>query len=134
MTVDEESPLLSNHLAASEPAVASDGVRKEKLHLFGKTSIAAALLGVFIAHADEMLVLTTYETIASQFQDLSNGPWLLTGYTLGYCVALPVVSSLTFSTCSMGMWWVDAPGLHRLVDKPVGPCRVCGISLTRIIR
>ncbi|KAI9788585.1 MAG: hypothetical protein M1816_006834 [Peltula sp. TS41687] len=107
MTVDEESPLLANQLSASDqPAAASNGVGKGNGPLFGKTSIAAALLGVFLCHADDTLVLTTHETIASQFQDLSSGPWPLTGYTLGYCVALPVESAL-----------------HTPVDKQWAPFR-----------
>lgn len=35
--------------------------------------------------------MATYGAIASEFQNLSEGSWLLTGYNLGYCIALPVV-------------------------------------------
>ena len=47
--------------------------------------------GVFIASADESLVISTYSTIASQFHYLSAGSWLLVAYNFGYCIALPVV-------------------------------------------
>ena len=40
---------------------------------------------------DEQLVIATYGAIASEFQNLSDGPWLLTSYNLGYCIALPMV-------------------------------------------
>lgn len=35
--------------------------------------------------------MVTYETIAAQFDAVSDNAWILTGYNLGYCVALPVV-------------------------------------------
>jgi len=47
------------------------------------------LTGVFIANADTSLVVATYGSIASEFNSLASGPWLLTGYTLGYSIALP---------------------------------------------
>ncbi|ODA81067.1 hypothetical protein RJ55_04029 [Drechmeria coniospora] len=34
--------------------------------------------------------MVTYETIASQFDAVSDKAWILTGYNLGYCIALPV--------------------------------------------
>lgn len=36
-------------------------------------------------------MVATYASIASSFQRSSEGPWLLTMYTFGYIVALPVV-------------------------------------------
>lgn len=51
------------------------------------------LLGVFIASADEFVVLSTYTTIASEFHRLSEGSWLLVAYNFGYCISLPVVSN-----------------------------------------
>ena len=35
--------------------------------------------------------MVTYELIASRFNDVSASAWVLTGYNLGYCIALPVV-------------------------------------------
>ncbi|RAL10280.1 MFS general substrate transporter, partial [Aspergillus homomorphus CBS 101889] len=46
--------------------------------------------GTFLASVDESLVISTYSTISSQFQRLSEGSWLLVAYNLGYCVSLPV--------------------------------------------
>ncbi len=48
--------------------------------------------GVFLVNADTSLVVATYPTIASEFKNLTQGPWMLTGYTLGFSVALPAVS------------------------------------------
>jgi hypothetical protein len=45
--------------------------------------------------ADESLVMATNEEIGGYFQRSSMGPWLLSSYNLGYCLALPVVSALT---------------------------------------
>ncbi|KAM5475431.1 hypothetical protein MauCBS54593_001120 [Microsporum audouinii] len=57
--------------------------------------IIGALIGVFLAGADESMVLVTYQTIASHFQRLGDSPWVLAGYNLGYCVALPVYGKLS---------------------------------------
>ncbi|PYH97108.1 putative transporter, partial [Aspergillus ellipticus CBS 707.79] len=46
--------------------------------------------GCFLASLDESLMSTTYSTIASQFQRLTEGAWLLVAYNFGYCVSLPV--------------------------------------------
>ena len=46
---------------------------------------------MYVAGADQFFIIATYEEIASDVNGLSKAPWLLTGYNLGYCVALPVV-------------------------------------------
>jgi MFS family permease len=48
-------------------------------------------LGVFISQADATLVLATYGTIASEFNDLQNGSWLISSYMLAMCTAQPLV-------------------------------------------
>ena len=53
---------------------------------------------MFLANADSSLVVATYASIASEFRNLSDGPWLLAIYTLGYNVALPAVS---YSLCTI---------------------------------
>ncbi|KAF5858778.1 hypothetical protein ETB97_003780 [Aspergillus alliaceus] len=64
-------------------------------------TIYSTFLGVFIASADEFLVLSTYTTIASQFHRLSEGSWLLVAYNFGYCIALPMASSFSqFNNCN----------------------------------
>lgn len=56
-------------------------------------------IGIFIAIADDSFVLSTHGEIASAFQALSVGHWLVTGYNLGYLVSLPAVSWKLFSPC-----------------------------------
>lgn len=117
MEAEETTPLLPAHLPAPEPDPergphpAGNEERKLKpyrshafgiaMALFGKRlgfsgalrqDLTVGFVGVFLASADDSLVYATYGTIASHFEALSDGPLLLTGYTLGYCVALPVVS------------------------------------------
>ena len=49
--------------------------------------------GIFLANGDTSFVVATYTSIASEFKELGAASWLLTAYTFGYSVALPVVSS-----------------------------------------
>lgn len=63
-------------------------------------------------------MIATYEPIASQFQRLAEGPLLLTAYTLGYCVALPVVSrylSRSSRTCAVADLSVLESVAHQLL-------------------
>ena len=53
---------------------------------------------MFLANADTSLIVAMYALIASEFRNLSDRPWLLTIYTLGYSVALPAVS---YSLCTI---------------------------------
>ncbi|RDH24246.1 MFS general substrate transporter [Aspergillus niger ATCC 13496] len=55
-------------------------------------------LAIFIAYlGNESLVIATYDIIASEFHELSKASWLVTGYNLGYCIALPVYGTLADS-------------------------------------
>ncbi|PLB51565.1 MFS transporter, partial [Aspergillus steynii IBT 23096] len=51
--------------------------------------------GAFLASADESLMLSTFSSVASGFNLLSEGSWLLVAYNLGYCMALPVYGRLS---------------------------------------
>lgn len=96
MTVSEVEPLLPKH---HEPV--NDGQTEEegsKLSTRRIFSIVVALLGVVLANADDSFVYATYETIASEYKRLSDAPFLLTAYNLGYCVALPVYANASDST------------------------------------
>ena len=48
-------------------------------------------------------MLATYSSIASDLGKLEDGAWLLTGYQLGYSVALPVVREIEPLTSSYGL-------------------------------
>ncbi|KAJ5953450.1 major facilitator superfamily domain-containing protein [Penicillium verhagenii] len=53
-----------------------------------------ALLGVFLALADDSFVLSTHTEIASHFNHISLGSWLVTAYNLGYGMTLPLYGRL----------------------------------------
>ncbi|OJK05285.1 hypothetical protein ASPACDRAFT_38856 [Aspergillus aculeatus ATCC 16872] len=59
------------------------------LFLLGSFTIANNTRA-FLASSDESVVIATYDVIASEFHELAKGPWLVTGYNLGYCIALPI--------------------------------------------
>ncbi|KAL6233783.1 hypothetical protein BDW75DRAFT_241664 [Aspergillus navahoensis] len=86
--MSEESPLLQT--PRDEEAGEHPSPRKASDTLV----VYIAFLGVFIASADELLVISTYSAIASQFHQLSEGSWLLLAYNFGYCISLPVFSIL----------------------------------------
>ncbi|GAB1195680.1 hypothetical protein APSETT444_004942 [Aspergillus pseudonomiae] len=82
MAVNEETPLLRASRQDKQKTKA-DGER-DKL----------AVYGVFLAAADESIVLSTWSVIASEFHRLSQGSWLLAAYNFGWCVSLPVYGTL----------------------------------------
>lgn len=111
-SVGEESPLLDdvNHYVveerhsstteqelveskADEPVIGILSVLLIGKHL--KSLLFRPLLtiftAVFISQADVFLVLTTYGSIASEFNALDDGDWLLTSYLLAQSVAQPLV-------------------------------------------
>ncbi|PYI20578.1 MFS transporter [Aspergillus violaceofuscus CBS 115571] len=59
-----------------------------------RLAIFIAYLGAFLASSDESVVIATYDVVASEFHELAKGPWLVTGYNLGYCIALPIYGTL----------------------------------------
>ncbi|KAI9791588.1 MAG: hypothetical protein M1816_003674 [Peltula sp. TS41687] len=90
MVADERAPLLQERHASFESAPADKNEKKSSWSQL--LSIVVVLFGVFLANADDSFVIATYDTIASHYQQVSDAPWLLTAYNLGYLVALPVVS------------------------------------------
>lgn len=61
---------------------------------FGLWQIGS-LFGILLAYADTSLVWATHETIASRFNSLQNSSWLMTSFTIGYCVTLPLYGRLS---------------------------------------
>ncbi|KAE8139416.1 major facilitator superfamily domain-containing protein [Aspergillus pseudotamarii] len=86
MTVREETPLL--HARPKDKQNTKVGRVRDKLAVYG------SFLGVFLASADEAIVLSTWSVIASEFHSLSQGSWLLAAYSFGWCVSLPVYGTL----------------------------------------
>ncbi|KAF7592068.1 hypothetical protein BBP40_000734 [Aspergillus hancockii] len=86
MVVNEVIPLLHPN---------SDDKRKSKPNrTYDKLAVYCSFLDIFLAAADESLVLSTWSVIASQVHYLSQGSWLLGAYYFGYCVSLPVYGTL----------------------------------------
>ncbi|PBP28722.1 hypothetical protein BUE80_DR000425 [Diplocarpon rosae] len=54
-----------------------------------------ALFGIMLAYANTSLVWATHETVASRFNSLKNSSWMMTSFTIGYCVTLPLYGRLS---------------------------------------
>ncbi|KAI6713965.1 efflux pump antibiotic resistance protein [Diplocarpon mali] len=54
-----------------------------------------ALFGIMLAYANTSLVWATHETVASRFDSLKNSSWMMTSFTIGYCVTLPLYGRLS---------------------------------------
>ncbi|CEJ91340.1 hypothetical protein VHEMI07058 [[Torrubiella] hemipterigena] len=61
--------------------------------IFGLWQLGA-LVGILLAYADTSLVWATHETIASRFDALQNSSWMMTAFTIGYFVTLPMYKRL----------------------------------------
>ncbi|KAK1144983.1 hypothetical protein N8T08_004698 [Aspergillus melleus] len=65
----------------------------------GKQSNASVVygtfFGAFLASADESIMVSTFSSVASEFDRLSEGSWLLVAYNFGYCMSLPVYGHLS---------------------------------------
>ncbi|KAK1147202.1 hypothetical protein N8T08_001941 [Aspergillus melleus] len=87
MPADEESPLLQ------DPNVQERQI--EQSEYANQLVVYGSFIGIFVAAADDSLVLTTWSTISSQFQRLSEGSWLVVAYNFGFCVSLPMYGTLS---------------------------------------
>jgi MFS family permease len=58
-------------------------------------TISVLLLGVISSNAVASLVLATYATVSSDFDDLDSGSWLLSAYTLTMCATQPLYGKLS---------------------------------------
>lgn len=56
-----------------------------------------------LAYADTSLVWATHETVASQFDTLRNSSWMMTSFTIGYCVTLPLVGLVPASRSAFAL-------------------------------
>lgn len=58
-------------------------------------TLSVLLVGVFVSQTDWTFVLATYSTIASSFNALSSGPWLLSVYILAQSAVQPLYGKLS---------------------------------------
>lgn len=72
-----------------------------------KTLQVTKSIGVLLASSGDTLVVAVYNSIGSDFHDLSKGAWLLVSYSLGSCISSPTVSSFR-TTRSLLSCSVDA--------------------------
>lgn len=58
-------------------------------------TLSVLLVGVFISQTDASLVMAVYAKVASEFNDLDSGSWLMSAYILAQCVAQPLYGKLS---------------------------------------
>ncbi|KAJ8603117.1 hypothetical protein MRB53_042259 [Persea americana] len=58
-------------------------------------TLSVLLIGVFVSQTDQSLVLATYSQIASEFDDLRAGSWILSAAILAQCIAQPLYGKLS---------------------------------------
>lgn len=82
----EQEPLLPGQ---DEANVSGDShVKDSRLET---VVLIVIIFGVFLSMACESFVTATHGEIASSFNNLWMGPWLLTAYGMGYSMMLPLV-------------------------------------------
>ncbi|QRD91518.1 major facilitator superfamily domain-containing protein [Aspergillus flavus] len=69
----------------------AETARLSRLQLLG---IAGIYIGVLLASSGDTLVVAVYNSIGSDFHDLSKGAWLLVSYSLGSCISSPTFGAL----------------------------------------
>ncbi|KAL6892073.1 major facilitator superfamily domain-containing protein [Trichoderma evansii] len=95
-TARETTALLRRHAVQDVDREAASEIDEAPISSWRRiVGIALALVGVFIAGADHSFLMVTYETIASHFDAVSYDAWILTGYNLGYCMALPAYGKIS---------------------------------------
>ncbi|KAF7585769.1 hypothetical protein BBP40_010142 [Aspergillus hancockii] len=90
MVDNEETPLLRSH--PIRDCHEGQGVNPERTS--SRLIIYGSYIGIFLAAADESFLFSTWSMIASEFNSLSWGSWLLVTYNFGYCISLPVYGAL----------------------------------------
>lgn len=111
-SVDETTQLLPKQ-AETKPEKSSKLFRVWQVGaLFGEQSLLPTFsphcelmnsVGILLAYADTSLVWATHETIASRFNSLQNSSWMMTSFTMGYCVTLPLVGYFLSLQSSIGL-------------------------------
>ena len=94
-TAEETTPLLASEQvlyrtsSKSSQNVETDPKPRDERSVFGIISVL--LIGVFVSSADTTLVMATFAEIASDFDRLESGSWLLSSFGLAACVTQPLV-------------------------------------------
>ena len=96
--VEETTPLLGSEQDAYRPCSKSSQrvdsqespQPQDERSVLGIMSVL--LIGIFVASADTSLVMATFAEIASDFDSLESGSWLLSSFSLAACATGPLVS------------------------------------------
>ncbi|KOS43232.1 hypothetical protein ACN38_g5877 [Penicillium nordicum] len=88
MTTQDRTPLVASSQDEEHLNQKSSGLQ------VGKLAVGSLLLACFLANADESFVLTTGSDVASALNASSSAAWLITGYNLGYILALPIYGQI----------------------------------------
>ena len=83
----EQEPLIPGQDVANDSREGHDSEQR-----LGPIILMVIIFGVFLSMACESFVTATHGEIASFFNKLWMGPWLLTSYGMGYSMMLPLVS------------------------------------------
>lgn len=94
----EQEPLIPGQNGTNDSREAHNNDQR-----LGPVILIVIIFGVFLSMACESFVAATHGEIASHFNKLWMGPWLLTAYGMGYSMMLPLVSRPEFSITSLKM-------------------------------
>ncbi|KAL2067238.1 hypothetical protein VTL71DRAFT_1662 [Oculimacula yallundae] len=96
MTTDERTPWLADATISRASSPEEQNAEDVKIEARGGFELwqIAALCGILISYADTSFAWATHETIASNFDSLRHSSWLMTSFTVGYCVTLPLDSGI----------------------------------------
>ncbi|KAJ5289174.1 hypothetical protein N7478_002204 [Penicillium angulare] len=89
--MDEERPLLRQETNDEQNALTDCQTKTSNTEgRMDTITFLALVIGVFISMTCESFVTSTHEHIASTFNALPLGSWLLTSYAMGYSMILPL--------------------------------------------
>lgn len=83
----EALPISENGSVVKKVGVDEESVRSGEIATgISRTQVAriisVLLIGIFVAHCDGSILLATHSNIASEFNDLGNSTWLITGFAI----------------------------------------------------
>lgn len=102
VVAQETTPLLGEAFVETCSKTTNEDVEAAPVHNESPSVIgiiSVLLIGVFVSQADVSLVMATYATIASEFDSLEKGSWLLSSYLLASCVTQPMVGPSSEAHC-----------------------------------
>ncbi|KAL1889158.1 hypothetical protein Sste5346_009107 [Sporothrix stenoceras] len=100
--IDESTPLLVTEFPPidaeqqrQEPQTTTNANAPQQTTWSILSVLSVLLVGVFVSNADSTFLLAAYPQIASEFDALQHGAWLLTAYMLAMCAVQPLYGRLS---------------------------------------